>query len=647
MCFGCKKSKSSPKSTIKTEKASKLRSPTSDLSPKSGSSKGSFRESIAEVHKPKAHSRPEVFVAIDLGTTYSGVAAWRRSPANPENLQPLTITRWPGDDSSVEQKVPTVLHYDSLNNVCAWGSQTLAVKRGLVASVPGSVECKWFKLHLDPVASREIADLDDFPLPPGLTAVDVCADYLSKIRQVLFHAFENIGWTAAQHDFHYILTHPASWSDSARAKTKEAFAAARFVQPNEIPNVILMSEPEAAAKYCARTDGLTKEIRPGNGLLVVDAGGGTVDLVAYQVTKSDPFVLKECTVPTGGICGSSQLDRDFKTLLEGRLSRMRPGSQRVTADKAAIRTTCLLRFEEQVKRNFGWNGHEHAHDIYCGLVSHDYPEIGFENNHMTFSNDEMTTIFTRTMEDILDLIRAQLARIRTARVPLEAIIFVGGFALSPYLLDYIKEHTGPQWSSLIRSSPGRELAVVHGAALDLVARRDPSYHEGARVEARRTRCHYVMEVHKTFDPSQHPKVFSLDGANGDAVCRGICKVLVAKNTEVTERATVTYPFFRHVTARNFPVFKTAIYAIDSDKCPEFLYSQENPSELLPGVRQLCVLSSDFTGLPFSEFKRLIATNGQPYYEVNYDIRLTIDGVELKAERYFKGKCVGSAEIKWD
>jgi hypothetical protein len=55
--------------------------------------------------------------------------------------------------------------------------------------------------------------------------------------------------------------------------------------------------------------------------VVCDAGGGTVDLISYTVVKLEPILeVKEAAPGTGGLCGSTYLNRRFQEHLEVRLS---------------------------------------------------------------------------------------------------------------------------------------------------------------------------------------------------------------------------------------------------------------------------------------------------------------------------------------
>jgi hypothetical protein len=63
-------------------------------------------------------------------------------------------------------------------------------------------------------------------------------------------------------------------------------------------------------------------MKPGDTFVVCDAGGGTVDLISYTVVKLEPVLeVKEAAPGTGGLCGSTYLNRRFQEYLEVRLGQ--------------------------------------------------------------------------------------------------------------------------------------------------------------------------------------------------------------------------------------------------------------------------------------------------------------------------------------
>jgi hypothetical protein len=54
---------------------------------------------------------------------------------------------------------------------------------------------------------------------------------------------------------------------------------------------------------------------------VCDAGGGTVDLISYEVESVKPFMISECSVGTADACGSVFLNRAFEDAIRKRLGK--------------------------------------------------------------------------------------------------------------------------------------------------------------------------------------------------------------------------------------------------------------------------------------------------------------------------------------
>ena len=77
----------------------------------------------------------------------------------------------------------------------------------------------------------------------------------------------------------------------------------------------IISEPEAAATYAL--DALDPhELKVNDTFVLCDAGGGTVDLISYTVSELRPLLkIKEASSGTGGLCGSTYLNRIFEHFL--------------------------------------------------------------------------------------------------------------------------------------------------------------------------------------------------------------------------------------------------------------------------------------------------------------------------------------------
>jgi hypothetical protein len=117
---------------------------------------------------------------------------------------------------------------------------------------------------------------------------------------------------------------------------KAAFEAGLI--PNESSNRLeLVLEPEAA---CIACEAENSALQDGDTFMVLDCGGGTVDITMHRVVQKSPdLLLDELREPSGGPWGSTFIDAEFenfvKELIGANLfSRFRPSSQWVEVMRA-------------------------------------------------------------------------------------------------------------------------------------------------------------------------------------------------------------------------------------------------------------------------------------------------------------------------
>src|SRR5688572_17353611 len=117
----------------------------------------------------------------------------------------------------------------------------------------------------------------------GRSALDLVTDFIRLLGEHLMYTLkEKLGESVVKTTpFEYVVTVPAIWSDLAKDKTKQACERALSLSEKGAP-VHLVSEPEAAAIYALH--GLDPHgLKEQDTMVVVDAGGGTVDLISYTI----------------------------------------------------------------------------------------------------------------------------------------------------------------------------------------------------------------------------------------------------------------------------------------------------------------------------------------------------------------------------
>ena len=242
--------------------------------------------------KHKAYSKPRFVIAIDFGTTFTGVAyaddRLRKNAANlePEQIRDIvsTIKDWPKSRGHhYMEKVPSVMAYDiDTGEPVAWGWGATDKSH--------KVQISYFKLGLQYDASqhytsntdlRSLSTLGGFltdpswkhPALPEKGAFDFTVDYLKELRTYILKNLEKryTKRVLSTQEIKYVVTVPAIWTDKTRSLTKKAAVHAGFPEDD----LDIVTEPEAAALYSA-TLCHDVDLTDGDRFLVCDAGGGTV-----------------------------------------------------------------------------------------------------------------------------------------------------------------------------------------------------------------------------------------------------------------------------------------------------------------------------------------------------------------------------------
>ena len=256
------------------------------------------------------------------------------------------------------------------------------------------------------------------PLPPGKTEIDVAADYLFKLRQAMRAQLQKtLGevFNREERNIRYFLTVPAIWNDAGKAATRQAAIQAGFLRDENDNRLTLITEPEAAAMFCSKAGLLNLKIH--DAVLIVDCGGGTVDLIAYEVEEESPFTVAECTAGSGDSCGSTALNRNFSNILRAKIRKMKLPDGSKTAGK--VYAKCIMDFETRIKADFRNNGQKWAVDV--GIEA-EFPEAGIEEGYMTFTNEEILQCFEPVVNRILELVRNQIIAIQAQNRPLQVKI---------------------------------------------------------------------------------------------------------------------------------------------------------------------------------------------------------------------------------
>ncbi|KAF9346101.1 Heat shock 70 kDa protein 12A, partial [Mortierella sp. AD094] len=476
------------------------------------------------------------------------------------------------------------------------------------------VEWGWkSKLHMEtPAASKYIQlyqykpHLDEnlalVPWKDKVSVPDAISDYLEALHEyVAEKILQEFGHSYSRKSFRYCLTVPAMWSDKAKDIMRKAATRAGLITGDDHPDrLTLVSEPEAAALYCEKA---CKQYDLGHGdrFMICDAGGGTVDLIVYEIAlTSQGRRLSEVTKGHGASCGSMFIDLNFGNLLIRKFKK-----QGAEFPKSDIQTL-VETFAYQLKPQF--DGEE---DLYLALPRNDRFDdikdprsIGIDGGYMCLKATELKkVVFEPVVKQVLALIQEQLNGAKNC----SAIFMVGGFGSSSYLLQRVKRRFGSVVKTI--SAPYKpEMAVVCGA---VYAGLNPK-----KVTARVARRCYGVGVNENFEEGVDPislKVMRPDGAR----CTNRFSTFVRKGQKiiVNECVTNSYRVTRLHSLSNFTV---RIFAIDG-------YPPRYTTDT--GVSKLAEISIPNPFEPSDPIGHKVGIAVKMYFGLN----------EIKAQGFIQGK----------
>ncbi|ETS77387.1 hypothetical protein PFICI_11261 [Pestalotiopsis fici W106-1] len=602
-----------------------------------------------------------LIVGVDFGTTFSGVAAVYTS--TPDDVE--IIKTWPGGNGITSDKVPTEISYDTPANANANAAASPASSTTTVGSGSGSVPgpaVKWgfqfkpeesrlrcIKLFLD--RSQKLP----FYVSPQETAtqlrkynknvVDAVSDYLTQIYRhtmdTLTRRYGESFMASTKVDF--VLTCPAVWSDAAKNTTLQAAERAGMGAKSDIQ---MISEPEAAAVYTLKAI-QPNHLNVGDNFIVCDAGGGTVDLIAYKIISLKPLRVEESAVGTGGLCGSAFLNYRFEEHVRTRLGHSRFDEMKMKKGKTW--QMGLRYFEEFVKRNFNEDEYQEVNVPFPGLP--DDEEAGLDSGFLVLTAAQIKEIFEPVVKEVCDLVQGQVNTVRGKGGLVSGIVLVGGFGQSDYLYRRMKAHftsaapppyterpTHASGAASLSENGSIEVmqpmyawtAVVRGAVLRGL--------EGNMVISRKARMHYGTSYATVYDESKHSVSERYWSPLWERwMVSDRMQWHIAKGEAISPLSPIAFHYTRNFRPGQSLIVTDDLIACEADE-PPVAYGRE--------LVHVCTLTTDLSAVPRSLFTRLTTTRGVEFDNLDFTLEMIVDSAGLGFELKVDGVRYGRVEAEF-
>ncbi|XP_060551251.1 heat shock 70 kDa protein 12B-like [Ruditapes philippinarum] len=458
--------------------------------------------------------------AIDFGTTYSG---WAFSFKHDFDKDPTKVSakNWIGD-KLVSAKAPTcVLIKPDGKTLDSFGyaAETKYAELAEEGAHEPWYYFRRFKMMLyDQMKMRRHVMLEDETGKqlPAKTVFSLAIDFLK--RDLLEDCHKQLTNVLTEDDIKWVLTVPAIWNDGAKQFMREA-AEQVGIQGSKLKIAL---EPEAASLYCrylpvqkGHEDKSLASFEPGTKYIVLDAGGGTIDITVHQVIVDGK--LRELHKASGGAWGGTMVDKAYEQFLADiagpkafqqfkeehmddyiDLLRTFEVKKRETSPGQSDKVTFRIppSFADTIKDATGLS-------IKDKMISSPFKgKVTYVSGKLRVDVEIARSFFTQSVDSIIEHL-ASLLRERMNR-GCTSIVMVGGFSESNILQDAIKRTFGRRYNVIIPDGAG--LAVLKGAVI--------FGHRPSTISERICKYTYGQEgLHKTSRACNHPptKTISIDG----------------------------------------------------------------------------------------------------------------------------------------
>lgn len=142
------------------------------------------------------------------------------------------------------------------------------------------------------------------PLPPGKSVEDVLTDFLRYLLQCAYtyikeiHTGFNLNSPSIENSIEFVLTHPNGWEGEQQQSYRRAVERAGFVPTTRAgrSRIHLIPEGEASLRCCISSLREPSDNTEPQGVVIIDAGGGIINLSMYSMTF-DPLFCEEMAPP--------------------------------------------------------------------------------------------------------------------------------------------------------------------------------------------------------------------------------------------------------------------------------------------------------------------------------------------------------------
>ncbi|XP_071154308.1 heat shock 70 kDa protein 12A-like isoform X2 [Mytilus edulis] len=507
----------------------------------------------------------KIVAAIDLGTTFSGYASSTREMFK---ANPLDITKNPrwiiNGVKYISLKTDTCILMKKNGNCVALGDVAMDEYADLLQEDKANEYLFFHRFKMELYNKENISTEMVMKDVMGLEmkTIDVFSTFIYELMKRVKTEYEEIEFE----DILWVLTVPAVWSSTAIHFMRQC-AEKKGVRQDRL---MIASEPEVVSVYFQylHTFNPTGVPELDKRYLVVDIGGGTVDITAHEKTEGGNLI--ELCKRTGENMGATEIDKNFLDLL-GEIVGEDVMKSLMTEDNYKDSYFDILREIENFKRTIFVSSNDNLFfkvpksdlEILCKqyydkslmekIASSKYAkELSMKKEKIVFHRSSLSFLFIPVVNKIIGKIAQVLEELKEFQINM--IILAGGLSRSPSIgkkivnkFKHMKIITTPE-------EYAADLAVVTGAVL--------YGHRPHFITSRITNFTYGRLVQKPFEIGKHKpaKRITIDGVD---LCNDLFEVLIERDTTVMVNEKIQKEYKTTSTLQK--QVRIAVYYTEKDK----------------------------------------------------------------------------------
>ncbi|XP_061163780.1 heat shock 70 kDa protein 12A-like [Saccostrea echinata] len=486
-----------------------------------------------------------IVAAVDFGTTFSGYAFSFLHEYQKDPTKCSTFTWTAGSGGLQSLKTSSCVLFDKHGNFhsCGFEAEDKYSELALDEEHHDWMFFKRFKMNL----YKQIGIRRDFKLEADngkqMDAMKVFSKVIEYLKDHLVEKCKSQQTSLDVGDIMFVITVPAIWTDPAKQFMREAAEMAGI----DKDDLVIALEPEAASLFCKHVpiEKMTGSsgkgfnvFSPGSAYIVLDAGGGTIDITVHQVQQNG--TLKEIHKANGGDWGGTKVDEAFRELLEDIVGKkvmekfckdykydMLELFRNFEVKKRTITPDLdeKITFKVPISLNETFKAANKC-DIKDTLKRNPKykDQINWMGDKLRMSANIAKGLFSNSVSHIVEHLKnlAQIPEVSKATY----ILMVGGYSESPMLRD-----------AVMVAFKNKKVVVPNEAGLSVLKGAVIFGHEPSTIQCRVSKYTYGIGTSIPFDEHEHDWSRRMETSTGEVLCTGVFH----KHVEINQQIEVGIP----------------------------------------------------------------------------------------------------------